>query len=303
MQESNQISNELLEISRLIAGIDRKNRLFELPSGYFETFADGLMARIKNESVQSVKTELETLSPLISQLEKKNVFSIPENYFESFPEKLLIRLKAEQAKDAAEELSILSPLLSQINKKTPFSTPAGFFEELPDNLIHGMKAVELVNDELENLSPMMSSLRNKQPYTVPVGYFDGLVENVLFRLKTEEKNQPAKVVAFKKRRQWLRYAVAAAVAGVILTFGIIKFNRQTTVQIDDPSSGLSKISDQEILNYMQDQDIPLAQAANNNTASLDFSDNDIKDMLGDISDSELQQYLNEEGDLKDGSAN
>ena len=288
MQNKNEILSELLEISQLIAEINRENNLYEVPSGYFGSLADKILAHIKTSGL-AAKNELEALSPVLSRIDKKNVFTVTENYFEGLPEKILTRLKAANANDASEELAILSPLLSQLDKKIPFSAPKGYFDDLSDNLVVGMQAVEFVNDELKNLSPLMGSISNENVYEVPEGYFNNLAENILQKIKGPQ--QEAKIISFRKRKAWLKYAVAASVTGILLTVGFLTFNKQnTTTTIVDPAAGISKVSDQEISNYLDNHDVPLDESNNNSIASLDFNDNDITDLLGDVPDNELQQY-------------
>jgi len=288
MQNRKDISSELLEISQLIAEINVSKNPFEVPSGYFELLPDRIMERIKTAYAGSVKNELEALSPVISQIEKNNItYVVPENYFESFPGLLLSRIKAEDATSVSEELSILSPLLSRADKKNPFSTPSGYFNELSDNLVEGVKAIEFVKDELEQLSPLMGGLSKKNVYTVPGEYFDTLAENILQRIKHAQEK--AKVVAFRKNRPWLKYAIAATLTGIILTIGFFTFNKQNKTT-EDPLAALSKVSDQEINNYLDNHDIPLTEMPNTNTPVLDFNENDITDLLADVSDNELEQY-------------
>ena len=294
MQNRKDISNELLEISQLMAEMEAPKNPFEVPAGYFESLPGRIMERIKTAYSGELKNEIEALSPLLSRLEKNNVpYAVPDNYFENFPEKLLSRIKAEKAKDVVEELSLLCPLLSQADKKNPFSTPDGYFNELSDNLVEGVKAIEFVKDELENISPLMGGLSKKNVYTVPIEYFDTLAENILQRIKRSE--QTAKIISFKKSRPWLKYAVAAVLTGVILTIGFLTFNKQNKTT-DDPVAGLAKVSDQEIANYMDNHDIPLTEIPNNNnTPILDFNESDINDLLADVSDNELEQYQYDNG--------
>src|SRR5882724_4557805 len=235
MQNKNDIFNELLGISRLMTEINSKNDLYEVPANYFESFAGSVMSRIKTMDSGPVKNETEMLPPIISGIDKKKLpYNVPENYFETFPEKILAEIKTEQAKDASEELAILSPLLSKADKKIPFVAPEGYFNDLSENLVTGMKAITSGKDESENMHPLMSDLKNKSTYTIPVEYFNYLPDTILNKIKTQ---QPAKIVSFKTSRPWLRYAIAAAVTGVVLTIGLLTFNNKTT---DDPTTGLSK---------------------------------------------------------------
>ena len=296
MQNRNDILNELLEISRLMAETDNKNKLYEVPVNYFESFADSVIFRIKNSGEGSIKTEMEMLSSIIAGIDKKKLtYNIPENYFETFPEKILAQLNAAHAKDASEELAMLSPLLSKADKKNPFTAPQGYFSELSENLVSGLNAVTFAKDELTALHPLISDLKNKSTYTVPVAYFDGLPEAILHKIKSQ---QPARIVSFKKSSSWLKYAVAAAVTGIIFTIGVLTFNNKT-ISVDDPTTGLSKISDQEITNYLDNHDNPLGEPVNNNTAALDFNDNDVSELLGSVPDNELEQYASDHTGPKD----
>jgi hypothetical protein len=63
------------------------------------------------------------------------------------------------------------------------------------------------------------------------------------------------------------------------------------------------VSDQEILNYLDDQNSILAEPVPNNTATLDMNDSDIKTLLGDVPDGELQQYMEEHGRANDIATN
>jgi hypothetical protein len=295
MQNRNDIYNELLEISRLMTEVNSKINLYEVPAGYFESFAEMVMNRIKTADA-SAKNEMEMLSPILSGIDKKKfTYNIPGNYFESFPEKILSKIKAGHEQDASEELAMLSPLLSKTDKKNPFTTPDGYFDELSDNLVGGMNAVTFVKDELEVLHPLMGDLKNKSTYAVPKDYFNQLAETILYKAKRQKS---AKIVSFDKSRLLLKYAVAAAVTGIVLTIGLLTFNSKSTA--DDPATGLLKISDQEITNYLHNHDVPSAEATtNNSTASLDFNDNDISELLGDVPDNELEDYATDHTGPKD----
>lgn len=292
MQTASNILNELRELSPVLAEIPRSGEIYQVPAGYFDALANKILDRLK----EAAATEAEALPAVLNQVDKKPVFDIPADYFETFAANLLARLKAEQAGSAKEELDILSPLLGQIGKKTPFSTPAGYFNELPVNLAAEMQAVAFVNDELEteNSSPVLRGLKNKNTYAVPAGYFENLPEEILQKI-----NQPqeAKVVPMTRRKSWMKYAVAAAITGLVLTVGYFTFNRPQSRGNADPIGGLTAVSDQEITNFLENQDLLLAETTTNSTAILEFNDNDVKDLMSEVSDDELQQYAKENNGL------
>jgi hypothetical protein len=111
-----------------------------------------------------------------------------------------------------------------------------------------------------------------------------------------------------RARSWMKYAVAAALTGLLVTAGIRVYHRDKQPAVASGGTGtdvtntntntLAKISDQEILNYLEDQNEPLAETATNSTATLDINDSDVKDFLGDVPDAELQKYADETGSSK-----
>jgi hypothetical protein len=276
MESRIDILNELRDISPLLAGISRENDLYEVPSGYFNELADRVILRIRAEQPEAAN--------LVGQTGKQIPYSLPGNYFETFAEKMMARIHAGEADSAAKELEILSPVLSRIDKKIPFTVPSGYFIDFADKI-------------MERRSPWMTSLKDKQLYEVPQGYFKELPEKIMQRIK--EPKQQAKVIPFRRSRTWLKYAVAAAVAGTIVTGGILVFNPSGSKPSNETvNSALAKVSDEEILNYLDSHNVPLTDSLNV-TASLDPSENEAKDLLGDVSDAELQLYLDGQVSPKD----
>ena len=186
--------------------------------------------------------------------------------------------------------------------------PDGYFTELANNAITGAKAVEFVNDELENLSPLISSLKEKNVYEIPEGYFENIAGEVINKIKPQ---QAAKVISINKKTNWLRYAAAAVMIGVIATTVIFLFNNKKQnytdynfARLDDKqlTDSLHNMNDEDILNYMQSHNISMADAGSS-VASLDLNDDDADDILADVSDNELQQYMDEHNSTKELTTN
>lgn len=271
-----------------------KNNPYEVPAGYFETLAGKLLQKVKDNET--------ALSAALLQA-KNNAYEVPADYFNHLPAVVFNRIKAEQAGNANDELEILSPLLSQIGKNTPFSTPAGYFGELTENAVAGAQAIDFVNGTLENLSPLMTSLKNQQVYEVPAGYFEQLPAQVLNVVKAQ---QPAKVVSMSFTRRIMYYAAAAVVAGIIAAAGWMYMSN------DDKTTGsenaavvaqteLDSISDEILEKYLENQTAAPAETATavNYAGSAEIDANDMKDMLADVSDEDLQRYLEKYSITKD----
>lgn len=138
-----------------------------------------------------------------------------------------------------------------------------------------------------------------QVYHVPTDYFEQLPDQVLKVIKAQ---QPAKVISMSFTRRVLRYAAAAVVAGLIVTAGVFYLNNGHTRVKDGGEivapKDLASISDDNLENYLENQtpapaEATLAANADELTAS------DMKDMLADVSDEDLQQYIEKYSTVKD----
>ncbi|MBC7827025.1 MAG: hypothetical protein H7122_04720 [Chitinophagaceae bacterium] len=271
---------------------------YKVPDDYFENLPGQILSLIKNDEVS-----------LLLKDAGKNPYEVPQGYFDELADQILSRVKALETEtlSAKEELEVLSPLLSKLDKKLPFSTPAGYFDELTANVIGGMNAIDFVNEELENLSPLMSSLKTKNVYTVPDQYFESLPAAMLNRLK---EKKTGKLVQINFGKKWMRYATAAVVAGLIITAGFLFLNKPgstvtpgTIVLAEEKlqqetQKKVEGLSDDEIFNFLENQTAPLPDFLNL-VSSPDIDSDDVKMMLADIPDAELNQYLVEYSDTKE----
>lgn len=278
MENRNTILDELKAISPVVAGAGFRN-VYEVPAGYFEALPGRMLGLLKGAEGG--------ISPVLPA-KKDNPYQVPQGYFDNFAASVLQRIKADEAKSAKEELETLSPLLSGLGKKMPFSTPDNFFEELSDNAVAGAKAIDFVNVELENLSPLMSSLKDIQVYEAPAGYFDQLPRQILQKVKS----QPAKVVSMNFTRKVVRYAAAAVVAGLVVaaTWLYIGNGKEESGLV-----GIEQISDEGLESYIENQSsvIPAETAVLAVNTNAEIDEEDMKDMLADVSDEELQKYVDQ----------
>jgi hypothetical protein len=151
------------------------------------------------------------------------------------------------------------------------------------------------------LSPLLSSIGKQMPYSVPAGYFENLAEN----LKPGTR-QPAKVVAMSARRIF-RYAAAAVTVGLIFIVAWF-YNQQpaeppvaATSPIGVDSAGqinikMESISEQEIASYIEEGSL---YPIDNTFGGDELADIDATVMFEDVSDTELEQYLQLNQPLKE----
>ncbi|HYJ37377.1 MAG TPA: hypothetical protein VEV87_02130 [Chitinophagaceae bacterium] len=242
------------------------------------------------DSRLTILEELNQISPVVGGIGSTNPYGVPEGYFESFATNLMERIRMSNL-DPKQELESLSPLLGSISKQVPYNLPENYFTDLSDQALVGAKAIEFVNEELENLSPLMNSLKLKNVYVVPEGYFDSLSQDILIRAR---RQQPGKVIAMRPVRKIMRLAVAAILIGVIATGAWFISNPTNGPTVANIENGIQKASDEDILNFIETDDAPITDPVLSIDVEMDESD--VKAMLADISDSELEQFANESTD-------
>ena len=145
--------------------------------------------------------------------------------------------------------------------------------------------------EINEISPLLAGLKNKNPYQIPAGFFEELKTKI-----PQKEMAPATVIEMPVKkistftRNIRRFAIAASVVAILGT-AMYQFEfRHGTIQTD-PLGALAAISDQDMANYLDSDDIHWTPAISSSTALADFSEGDIHDLLSSVSDSELEQYL------------
>jgi hypothetical protein len=292
MEERNEISVELSALSELVSGIGRQTP-YGVPAGYFDQLPAFVMGRIGS------------------------TFRAPEGYFDGFAASVLARIKAgatasiptgesmipAMGESVEEELARLSIVISGISRKLPYTIPEGYFD---------------------GQSPLLTVARDFSTYQVPVGYFAGLPESILEKVAeqvTVGKVIPMDPVAANRRKDmpreggkvlkgnWWKYSSVASIAACLLL--IFSWPQPNTgISERDITHSLANLSDQEIQTYLDDQHAILSVSADNSTAAvdpgtatLDLNEGDVKSLLGEVSDSDLQQYMEEHGKADDLATN
>jgi hypothetical protein len=334
MNVKNDISEELRSLSALVATISRETP-YRAPEGYFLHFSTAVLERVQPSPI---KTASEV--PRIGGLEtsKPLTFNVPDGYFEGFAQQVLNRIKAGSGPSAGTgDLSW---------RTSPSGAFGGKEEPLPAILVQAGRTVpyQVPEGYFDGLSPILAVLKDKNPYLVPAGYFNELAAGIVSktveqpglsrsmvaaeadsnsRLELSEENNgrsKTRVISLGKRMNWMKYAAAAVVAGLIVTVGWLRWHpatapAQTQVASIVPSAtpaeimkNLSRVSDAELQNYLVDQDTTLAQPVGNigngsAMATVDMDDSNLKTLLGDVSDGDLKQYMDEHGGASDIATN
>ncbi len=206
----------------------------------------------------------------------------------------------ETSREILTELQEIAPSLGKSAiSRIPYAVPNGFFEGFAEILMNRirMEETELSESdagqqnaevspllEITEISPLLAGLRKKDTYQVPVGYFEGLnIGTPKSEQKPlEKKTKRAPVFTLK----FVKYAVAACIVALL---GTAVFNL-TYHKISDPIKDLSTVSDQDMANYLDSDDIHWTPGISLSSASIDFNESDVHDLLSTVPDDELEQY-------------
>jgi hypothetical protein len=219
---------------------------------------------------ENIPNEWEGMNPEQGDASKKTPFSVPDGYFDNLASQIMGRIRTSEI-SAAEEIRELSPLLAGLSRTLPFQVPAGYFE---DNI--QVLPVLTAADPVPSFSRIM-------PYEIPAGYFESLPDRILARF-AEPK---AKVIPIM-RRKWMKLAVAACVAAVITISGLVYMNRPASSGASgaDPlASELKSVPTSELDAFLNSVEGSSA------TAQGTVRTGEVKELLQDVSDKELDAFL------------
>jgi hypothetical protein len=244
------------------------------------------------DRLSEILTEIQEIAPFLGKSDPvRNPYSLPVGFFDSFPQLLMHRIQMEATGagefvkkiteiSPADEIHEISPLLAGLQRKTTYKVPEGYFESLNTMI----SASGLVYE---------NGLAAEESATV-IQISSGKIAD-----KYAESNTPQKIKIFNFSRI-LKYSVAACLIG-LLGLTLFNMNRKS---ITDPVNGLTTVSDQDMANYLDTHDVHWTPGITSpsETASVDFSDNDIHELFSNVSDDELEQY-NPSLPLNKGSVN
>jgi len=122
MKISNDILNELKELSPLLAGMEKVN-VFTIPESYFNNVPATVLIAVKEEDKNNL--------PLFSG---QSTFDVPAGYFESLAVNIIAKIK-EEGITQADELRELSAMLYSIQNENVYKVPNGYFDGLAESIL------------------------------------------------------------------------------------------------------------------------------------------------------------------------
>lgn len=172
----------------------------------------------------NIQTELKTLGCTYLTAGLSMPFRVPNDYFNALPGAIVNQVKAT---DHTQDAPLPGFLNTEELKHVPYKVPDGYFD-----LVAGH-----VFTKLEQDAAIDQSLKNSQQ-EVPAGYFDSLADNIMTRVKASET--PV-VNLTQRKKSWMKYAVAAAITGLVALGSIAYF---TSTPADNTGEGTASIDAQ-----------------------------------------------------------
>lgn len=195
------------------------------------------------------------------------------------------------SKHILNELSAISQTVANITDRPVFTVPENYFAQFPEKLMSKIR--DDAQYETTLISPLLGGLEKKTPFTVPEGYFSALEDQLKKSVLPAVAPETATVIPMFRKRQAWKLSVAAMVAGII---GISAwfFFQQETASFDpaqvNVKAELPKVSEDEIADFLLS--VPeMPQAETISVAGLDNLN--VEDMLKDVQDGELQDFVKE----------
>ena len=230
---------------------------FGVPEGYFNHLENNILAKIAEQKLKQQVSD--------------TGFAVPPDYFAQLEEHIQGRLFEQKLKDSISADS--------------YQVPQGYFEELTDRIKASVALEQLMTPTKE------------EGFEVPTGYFESLSSRIMDKVAdsspvdTIEKSTTP-VIQMSSKRNWVRYASAAAIAMFvgIGSYWYMDQSTSTTPQADPAQASLQEISNEEIVRYLAqvadgEELIELATYVDNEAAESDFEINT------KVNDKEIEEYL------------
>jgi len=206
-------------------------------------------------------------------------------------------------KEILDELNEAAPTLADAElRQAPYKVPAGYFEALPATILSRLRSegADSVEGELQAISPILSGISKKMPFSTPAGYFESLTPSI--RVANGQERKPARVVRMFQPQRTFKYAAAAVVAGVIGVAGWFfllddstpgKYAMKPDIEVQkELKSQVGQLSEKELAAFVQGNSTILISTYEN-TSVDEISEDDVRLMLADIPDQELEKYLDQ----------
>ena len=200
-------------------------------------------------------------------------------------------------KEILDELKDAAPSLG-VDFQLPYKVPAGYFEGLAERILLRIRLenAQSAQEELEIISPFLSGLTKEMPFSTPEGYFDTLTPGIRVAPK-EELRKPARVVKMFQPQKTFRMAAAAVTVGIVGIAAWLfmrepskdQYATKSDIEVQSElKNKVGELTESELTSFIAGSTILTAY---DSTSLEEINEDDVKLMLADIPDQELEKYL------------
>lgn len=235
------------------------------------------------ENNNEILQELKEMSPVLRQLKNKVPYTVSSSYFNLLSDTVVSKIRT------TEEVDL------NFTKASAYTVPTGYFADLSSTIFKKIakeNGQSEIFEEMEEIAPLLNTISKKPVYSVPHQYFEKADWS-----KKQKAEQKGDVRFLVPRTRMLRYAAAAVIIG-LLTIGLFLFSGkqgldQRTVKANAVSD-VKTLSEQEILEFLKTTSSSDNIVSNNSSSNQ--KDADIKSIVNQMSDKEIQRFLEEYGE-------
>ena len=252
----------------ILGAINKIDRLFQVPVGYFDGLPEAIMAKIRLDSVS-----------------KDMGFQVPDGYFAGLASQIMTKIHADQQindqkepvlktqtadrQEVEEELQAVAPFLLQISRKDVYSVPEHYFESLDPLQANKKASISNQTEEPTGAKVVPLHSRNSIWRTAVAA---AAVVLVLFSGQRFFSNQ-------HKHGDQLPESTGTQFAAKIYTNTDSEEAGSTTI-------GLEQLSDEEILSYLNTVDPSSA-----NDSIDEILTEETQKAISNMTSEELESYL------------
>jgi len=281
------LESKIITQVKLVACKDES--IFEVPEGYFDNLSDAILCKIAEDKLKEKVTT--------------DGFEIPVQYASELSSNIFNRISEDKLKETIVsdgfilptdynqtlENSIFARIAEQELKAAiptdGFTVPVGYEEALESTIFAHITAEQLKETIVE------------PGFDIPQHYFETLSDRIIDTVQEHEKDNTP-IYQISRRKKWyVRYAVAASFAAMLSIGGYWGYQYQQQdatlgegVAEEQLSQHLSEIPKQEIINYLA------ASASGDDMIYMsqytDEANLPTKGVGSNISKQEIEDYLN-----------
>ena len=231
-------------------------------------------------SSKTILSETQAISQAVANLPKTNPFTLSHEYFEFFSINLLRTIQQYEQK--------------------ALNTPGNYFSTFPSKLLEKIKE-DNSTAELEDLSPMLAGMQKQNPFYVSENYFA--------TFNATPKKEQAIIRSVFSYKRIIRYAAAACITGLLIISYTYNQHNTTTSLAALQRNSASDLSLESIIGYLDqvddvkddnESDTPIT--AENNLL-VDINQETIRQVLQEIPESDIKQFIDQTGSTEYKSLN